>query len=265
MITQRKSPPFISANEISISSIVDEQIILSAPGFHCELKPQWSGIRFSLTTGPAEPLADTTPQFFVKTGHETIALFTSENEAQALVTNIVEALKVYRCKTQKPEKSFVKSRLSAFVEFAVPGLFLAFFGAGVANIGWQAFTPAANKVAALVGVPSDAEVVATQLQQLSDFTAKVFSQAQDEHADKPMDKDMPDTFQGKGNSSADMRAIWQAVQRDYARKQIDRRSEALLPDADVDEREAALQAFAESSEKIRSAVEELYKAKSAEH
>lgn len=155
-------PPrtFARASEITISTIAGEMLVLEAPGFFAEIKMHWSGIRLLLTTEQAPEQPGSDPLYCVKIGNDSIVLLPSEEQANALVDSIGKVLLASNVKSRKPDinPDSLSYKLGSFVETCGTAVVVAFLAAGMAHIGWLAFAPAAENVAALLYAPKSVSV-----------------------------------------------------------------------------------------------------------
>lgn len=155
-------PPrtFARASEITVTTIAGEILVLEAPGFFAEIKMHWSGIRLLLTTEQAPEQPGSDPLYCVKIGNDSIVLLPSEEQANALVDSISKVLLASNVKSRKPDinPDSLSYKLGSFVETCGTAVVVAFLAAGMAHIGWLAFAPAAESVAALLYAPKSVSV-----------------------------------------------------------------------------------------------------------
>lgn len=148
MHTPNNQPVFESASELTATS-KDGTITLEAPGFLYQIKAGLYGDGMRLlrkevpntTEGGASVaavVADATAY-----GERIVAMFSSSAEADELIDKIGSHARAEKSYPSQP--GAWKRSLATFGETVVTAVFVCFLGAGVANVGWTAFQPFADR------------------------------------------------------------------------------------------------------------------------
>lgn len=277
MEMHRPPKTFARASEITITAIAGEILVLEAPGFFVEIKMYWSGIRLLLTTERAPDQPGSDPLYCVKIGNDSIVRLTSEEQANKLVDSIGKVLLASNIKSRKPDvnPNSLSYKLISFAETCGTAVIVAFLGAGMANVGWQTFAPAADRAATFVSTATNVQVMDPQMLKSSAFATDYAREIQDLDSQRIT---LEEALRSKAQVDAlDMEAIYEATQKHQAgqsgwisqqelryfqeRLQEQRllayEQQKMLPDVESDRKEAALADFQARQTAVDKSISEL--------
>ena len=263
MEMHRPPKTFTRASEITITAIAGESLVLEAPGFFAEIKMHWSGIRLLLTTERAPDKPGSDPLYCVKIGNDSIVRLASEEQANTLVDSIGKVLLASNIKSRKPDvnPNSLPYKLISFAETCGTAVIVAFLGAGMANVGWQTFAPAADRAATYFSTATNVQVMDPQILKSSVFATDYAREIQGLDSQRIT---LEEALRSNAQVDAlDIVAIYEATQKHqagqsgwisqeelrYFRERLQEQQllayeqQKMLPDVDSDRQEAALADF----------------------